>query len=135
MADILARAVDDKGHQIMDRRRLGGRRGTGGEGAKEQKERAAKEQRERAAYYERQEREAKEQREREAANERQARSYSYMYTTPSYGGGSSYSYGGGSSYEDCDSYSSSSHSSGPRCMDGSLDMRFGCNQGLDKWND
>jgi hypothetical protein len=73
MADILARAVDDKGHQIMDRRRLGGRRGTGGEGAKEQKERAAREQQERAAreYQHRQEA-VREQQER-AAREHQQR--------------------------------------------------------------
>jgi hypothetical protein len=139
IADILARVVDENGHQLMDRRRLG--RGGGGaleskeqqkeKEVEEHKERAAKEQRERQAYLERQERAAKEQRER-AAKEQRERVSSYTY---GYGGGSSYSYGGGSSYEDCDSYSSSSRSSGPRCLDDSLDMRWGCNKGLDKWND
>jgi chemotaxis protein histidine kinase CheA len=243
IADILARVVDENGHQLMDRRRLGRGGGGGGGGAlqskeqqkekkveeqkereakdqkereaKEQKEREAKEQKERAtrerqerafrehqqrqeratrerqerAFREEQERAAREQQERafreeqeRAARERQARAARYHREeqeraareeqeraareqqeaksyVPCYHSRSTASSSGrfhgfdrlgrpdeaqvrrasegywGSS-EDCSSsYSSSSRSSGPRCLDHSLDMRWGCNRGLDKWND
>jgi hypothetical protein len=144
LSNILAHVVDEKGHQLIDRRRLG-RGGGGGGGAlqskEQQKEKKVEEQKEREAK-DQKEREAKEQREEQqerrlresalaVANERQARSCFFKNNFPTYGGGISR----GIFYEDCNSHSSSSRSSGPRCMDGSLDMKYACCRGLDKWND
>jgi hypothetical protein len=139
VVDVLAVAVDEKGHKIMDRRRLGlGQRGSAckeqhkEDALKQQMEREAKEQKEKA-YRAAKERELKERQEAQRIEESQSRSYSQQsssYSSPSYG---AYSHSA-PSYGDC-SYSSSSCWDGPRCLDGPLDMRFSCNQGMEKYND